>query len=464
MTDTALHPKAFGAVGNGVADDTAALQATYNAASYGETIDLCGFNYKVSTQVLAKAGVIMRGGKISWTTTGTLWGAIVAADDCKFDSITFVGSGSTGTVGTPLYQVGIFGGGSNHSSVAPASRVKVEKCYFSNMTVGVWVGGSSLDPISDDWLVQGNTFNNIVGFKGQSEGYGVLFSPATRCRALANLFSNISRHAIYLAGGATKACISNNVIDVCDNVGIQLNTSVFQPDTNTAIIANNKVMNITRTIAYGYPSSIPIGIFGKFSDLIIANNECFGFLDAGIKISASTSGGGTIIDGFDVVVEGNYIDTPALAVDGGIRIEAADGVSVNGNYVILNGAQYGLVIDAGAVAAVKSLSVMGNTFGALAGGSTLLRLAGSAARRVVFRNNDNAGFTTLLTDTTTAGTLLTDIPVPLARLPAAAVAGAGAEAYVNDLVGAAYVYGAAAVAGGARLGRVFSTGAAWLEG
>lgn len=34
MTDTALHPKAFGAVGNGVADDTATASSDLTVSYY----------------------------------------------------------------------------------------------------------------------------------------------------------------------------------------------------------------------------------------------------------------------------------------------------------------------------------------------------------------------------------------------------------------------------------------------
>lgn len=49
-------------------------------------------------------------------------------------------------------------------------------------------------------------------------------------------------------------------------------------------------------------------------------------------------------------------------------------------------------------------------------------------------------------------------------LPAAATVGAGVCAFAGDLAGSVYVYGATAVGGGSRGGKVFSDGAAWREG
>ncbi|WP_166141509.1 hypothetical protein [Methylosinus sp. RM1] len=52
----------------------------------------------------------------------------------------------------------------------------------------------------------------------------------------------------------------------------------------------------------------------------------------------------------------------------------------------------------------------------------------------------------------------------VAALPSAATIGAGACAFATDLDGAAFAYGAAAVGGGSRGGKVFSDGSIWREG
>ena len=68
-----LDPRDFGGLGTG-SDDTAAIQATSNAALAGQTV-VVGANHLISAQIKAKAGVNYSDGSIYWTTTSaSSWG------------------------------------------------------------------------------------------------------------------------------------------------------------------------------------------------------------------------------------------------------------------------------------------------------------------------------------------------------------------------------------------------------
>lgn len=78
-----IYPQDFGATGDGVADDTAELQACIDGAD-GREIDLQGLTYKVASTLTLVSDTVLRNGKISFAT---------ASDD----DVLFQAFGSTGT-------------------------------------------------------------------------------------------------------------------------------------------------------------------------------------------------------------------------------------------------------------------------------------------------------------------------------------------------------------------------------
>ena len=161
----AIDPKDFGAVGDGEADDTAALQAMGSVLRPGGTANSGSGLYRISAPVRASPGVTYQGGTIIWTIATQLRGAFIAADDAAFVGVHFIGSGATGTASAPLYQMAIDSGATSRGGL-PANRVTVQDCVFEKMTVGVFVGGDSADATPMGWRIVGNLFKNIVGYVG----------------------------------------------------------------------------------------------------------------------------------------------------------------------------------------------------------------------------------------------------------------------------------------------------------
>jgi hypothetical protein len=407
----AIDPKDFGAMGDGEADDAAALQAMGGALRPGMTANLGAGRYRISAPVRASPGVTYQGGTIVWTIATQLRGAFIAADDATFVGVHFVGSGATGTASAPLYQMAIDSGATSRGSL-PANRVTVRDCLFENMTVGVFVGGDSADATPVGWRIVGNLFRNIVGYRGpvtanggtpgQSEGYGALFSPASDGEISGNRFINIRRHAIYLAGGAQRDVVDGNIIDGVDNVAITLNTSLSQPNTENITISRNKIENLTRSVPYGYLSSVGIGVYGKFANVDISSNTISGALDTGIHIEATVAG--DVIYGRDVKLLENDIQMTSNSTDSAIRLDGVDGAEVSANRVGLGAANYGVAVTSRAGNGKKPLSVVGNHFETRDPAAVLARVDFSAPRILRISDNVANGFRrkNLLRDTSTA--------------------------------------------------------------
>lgn len=412
---TTLRVADYGAAGDNATNDTAALNAAFAACPAYGVIDLAGATYRITAPLGGLAtGVTVRNGRIRLDSDATSpFYAITASDYCTFDAITFLGSGVTGTTGTPKYQGGILAGNTSYSApmdTEPADYVTVRGCTFQDLTVGVWVGGSSPDPVPVGWRVEGNAFVNIVGLAGESEGYGVLFTPANNGVIAGNTFTTIQRHAVYIASEASNNVIADNVISGCDNIAIQSNTSASQDYADRNIYTGNVISGFTRSISYGYRSSIGIGIYGKHSNTLICNNLIYDPLDTGIDVSGELS---TTAYGSAVHITGNHITLDSTATDAGIRVDGVLSGTVNGNRIKLQAGNYGVIVLAGYGTGTEAITAHENTIETTSTSAVAFRVALSAARVLRIARNYLNGFQSdvayQVNDTSTAGRVTVEL-------------------------------------------------------
>jgi hypothetical protein len=353
--------KDYGAVGDGITDSSAAIQAAAHATSAqgtmrfskatynvslgfivpaGITVDLNGATLRINGPISLGTRVTVQNGAITWTNRG---GALInstvryfdvlkVSDDDSIINVSFLGSGGIGSVGVSLNQSAIRWAGTAYPGFAvSANRVTVRNCYFTNMSTGIFVGGAARDAIPYGWQVIKNRFEGIVGYRGNSEGYGVLYSPASYSIIQGNTFKTIARHAIYLAGGASYNDVSNNDISEVDNVGIQLNNYPQYAAVQHNKIYRNILSHITKSIAYGYSSSVGIGCFQNSLYNVIENNFISDFQDVGIMVVATDSN--NRLAGLGNRILQNVIYGTGTALTAGIEIDNPDGYVVQGNQV-----------------------------------------------------------------------------------------------------------------------------------
>jgi hypothetical protein len=416
QVEAVLRPSLFGAAGDGTTDDTTALQAMNTAAVAGQTLDYGNATYLISGQIKANDGVTHRGSgaKIKWTTSSPLNGALVVGNTNWVDGIEFIGSGSVGNSSGPLYQVAIHSGATSTAGRSPSSFVTVRGCKFSNMTVGVWINPDSNDTTPTDWHIADNTFFNIVGYRGsvtgggvgQSEGYGVIFGLASRVNVIGNNFNTIARHAIY-ATATNGFTIANNIIDAVDNDAIQLNTFSAQPSNFSSTITGNVVKGLTRSVVYGYRSSVGIGIYGRTVGINVSGNMIFGALDIGIDLVGIS--GDTVQTGARALIASNHIVMDSTATFAGVHVSNFFRAAIIGNKIELQGAITGIDID-NSQAITGPIVASGNFISTSNSGATALVTALSGAQTVLAHNNLTDGFTpgNRWSDSSSAGIVRTD--------------------------------------------------------
>lgn len=306
-----LSVKDFGAVGNGVADDTTAIQNALNAAT-GRGVYFPAGTYRISTTLVIKTNTTLVGDGIGKSiiklTSG--FGAAVTAirndvitgtanvyydADLEFYGLTFDGNNNASRtaelVAILKVQNVIFSNCSfqNHTYIALAMtanrNMTVTECYFTNngrprpSTVSapaLWIAttaqGTPFDVrvennyfYANNWSAayfmptRGSFSNNNCVNNGES----TIFCNDTGAylRIANNNISGAVRSNISASGvecGSPYTVIVGNTIDSCGAEGIALT------DVQNVTIADNMIFNNGQETAY-YPFSNGITIIGSAS-------------------------------------------------------------------------------------------------------------------------------------------------------------------------------------------------------
>jgi len=183
--------KDFGAVGDGVADDTAAIQAAITSlSSTGGTVSFPPGTYKVTSAIILCSNLCVIGlGKP--TLNSTLAGQNIfsgnALNNVSLNSIKFNGTGSSTA---PVNSVGGFASTSTGLvTITNSTNLTVINCEFGNFYNGLSILNSQQVSVTanyiHDWLVYGILgslcdnyvfdYNNIIGCNqiGAANAYGI---------------------------------------------------------------------------------------------------------------------------------------------------------------------------------------------------------------------------------------------------------------------------------------------------
>jgi hypothetical protein len=198
--------KDFGAVGDGVTVDTAAIQAALNSLSSGQTLTL-NDNYKITASLTITNKTRIRiTGKGRVFLSGAASGAYIfklvgTCDNVEIDSLTLAGDNNSGYSQTAI----------GCDSGQTISNTSFHDLNISNINVGIshnanlsgsWTGGACYS----------NFLDNILGTVSGS-GYGIQMAKAIRLHIYGNTINNCARHSIYQGAGVNSCnVIENNII------------------------------------------------------------------------------------------------------------------------------------------------------------------------------------------------------------------------------------------------------------
>lgn len=248
----------FGAVGDGVTDDSAAIQSAVSSLSAnGGEVYIPPGTYCVASPILVPAKVVVRGAGIgvtflSATTAMTNLQAVfyaATANTVEFQDFSILGN-TNGTLGA---GTGIH--------VKSGSGAKIQRVYISNTTqAGIRLDEVDTALVEDCWL-------ESCGRTGYTDNHGIMLytTTAASCsgvKIVRNRVKQAFRKGITTFTGVSTGSISDVLIDGNTVEGCGLgNIYVGGPLQSRIVITNNDM--------YGGYVNLQ---FGDASDSVVANN------------------------------------------------------------------------------------------------------------------------------------------------------------------------------------------------
>lgn len=412
----------FGAVGNGIADDTAAFTKAF--AANGVAYLPKGYTYKVQALTVGAGQSIIGPGTMKGftaTTMATLSGADASVKDIKVDAngakYAFVLTGARTTVRGVR-----FGGDVGHYVYSGgADGVQVKNNTFDGSSA-VNITTPVVIETGTNYSVFGNTFIDTIGFGIQSRNssYG------------GQIARNKFRQPIYthsITATASQTVFNFTLSKAVQRFGVQVNGV---PTTTGVTITTSNNTNFVATFAVGKSAGVVVKMLGfralenvnvnsKVYDLAVIGNDSDGTGDSGIVIGADYHNG--LLDPNNVVdadlparitVRNNKVKNSAYS--GIAQTHTAADCIIDGNDVQNSGLiTESLSYSSGIFISGPNASVRGNLlsntttpttmrYGIVVGGQMVSDGSAQAAQRIggnsfvgtftnkVFITNQTAGF------------------------------------------------------------------------
>ncbi len=343
----------FGAIGDGVANDTAAIQAAVNAST-GNTLYIPAGTYLVSSEIFLVSNITLAGegpgtiikianGSYAAGTrifTATEFGGDGGKNNITIQDITF--DGNKGNIGTARSPIITYFKGSNFSVIG---------CTFQNCE-GICL---NLSTITENVKIENVKFINCGGAPDNSDGYrkqAIAFSnstggSATRTRSV--LITN----CIFDSQGLDCISLGN-----CDDVIVSGNTAkdsysfaytVANPFNCTNVtISNNAIFNTNQGAFVSNTPPLAIDL-PDLTNGSIANNVISSCNAAGIGVFSSSKN--IVVFGNSLLNVCNFVGSwvGGISIGGAVSVGFPDNIIVVGNTVknTLGGTTmiYGLFIN-----------------------------------------------------------------------------------------------------------------------
>ena len=333
----------YGAVGDGVTDDTTVIQAVLTAAPTGATVLLgAGKNYLV-------AGLTVTN-KTDFTFDGNNSTLTLKATGARIAGVYVSGTSSNVTV----RNVHVVGNGvlaDAHAGViipsgSTISNLRILNNTIYNTTLGISLNADGSGSIRGA-LVQGNHVNTVIGTTS-GYGYGIHHASsedavAQNVKIIGNTIELVQRHSIYQAKGTG--------ITIADNTISRHREGVANGSFLSAIMmARSGDVTVTgNTISQFYDSAMTVG--GIISATISRNYTVSGnvFAQPQDDVPCLVVGQGAGSEGYPtgVSITGNVFNITSGA--NAIRIQTGKHVAVTGNTVVNS--------NAGTVTGIRVLAI-----------------------------------------------------------------------------------------------------------
>ena len=369
--------KDFGAVGDGVTDDTAAIQGAISGVDAGTKIFFPEGTYVVGAIEVTKALTFNGPATINLSGTNAGFELKASMSSLCFKDLTFVGDGVTGNNHRAIW----------HTQTYTISDVRIENLNVSSCVQGIDLGGV------DDILITGCTIKSSAG-SASGQGYGIVAGSSTKTKIIGNHFEDNGRHAIYVRSGEDIAISSNTFLDHATTSSSGLQTVNLIGAINATVDSNQFKNCEARSIKVDDDTDTST----PSRNVVVSNNTFYNTSgdEGGLYIGASTPSATSFQE--NVIVSGNAFYMSPARTGGCILISQGKTVSVVGNNFFQTQTTatnfYAIYLDAsGGVTYYGDISIIGNAGQITASSGTAKFLfVGSAlstgSNNIIVKNND----------------------------------------------------------------------------
>lgn len=319
----------YGAVGNGVANDTAAIQAAATALTQGQTLYFPAGQYIIGQIILdGKSNITVSAYGARFTLTGNNAGFLVkgVCSNIVVSGGTITGDGVNRDANTSTAQIGwMFG----NETGAFVQNIFVQDVVVNSANIGFkFAAGTGGGSGNTNYVKISNCqAKDIVGLVG-GIGYGFQFSQASNSTLSSCAAINCGRHGIYFAEGRNYTATNCVIKDHRSTVF----TSAYRVAMSISRSRNVTVSNCVFDNCYDGTVAIDTDTAGTAPDNVSIGTVVTGCTFLNSVLADIRIGTVPAVDGisYDVIVSNCVMVRPSgngtssIVVEGGERIKITD--------------------------------------------------------------------------------------------------------------------------------------------
>ena len=405
-----VTPQMYGAKGDGVTDDTQAIQRCIDDGNY--YVNMGGHTYLISDTIEVKDKIILCNGTLKCDSNITTGMLAVMSDDVVLHHLTMIGA-----------NIGIDPPDTGYDNYAIICRTDVKNVVIDTCEISQTTGGGIFFSAGSNVIITSNYIHDIPARTGSdiAYGYGINSTEMKTALIANNICDGECRFGIHVQGWPHDVLITGNTVNEHYGYGIMAyDYSDGTHHISDVVISDNIVRNTHNSTVLTYDG---MGIYAQtVYGVTITGNQVYNSLidrpdvaspnrtlpPAAISINHSSPAtcignivDGSLIDGIDCpatspsgethTISGNVIRNVGV---NGIWGRPIQNAAITGNTIEMSSGKNAISIESAPGYDAENVTVTGNVIkGSMVNGIDMQKATGTALYCMTVMNNDVSGFT-----------------------------------------------------------------------